>query len=349
MFDAELELEAELKKLMAVLSKSDLESEAEGEGLHPSKNTGQARLARDQAVVMAQIARGISDENKVTDAVFYDRHPEWKGRSLKYANLTLRREWMQLRNAAVRPLLKHHQATQPPATPASPPTHAAPSKSRRNVLAHSDFYNILKYGTQQQYIAALAAQGNYQKVSGFLPWYQKITSAYPAVHISESAQGVGNLVFSMDTELFRNLVEDEGIRNKVLEITAGGASELFFTEDVISVLGLGLTLLEIAQGLENERMLGGFGPDHDKWVQKQQLVFVFGLMAEDLSKGNWGNGYFFSRNARDLAFELANRFKEFQTIYNEYSRYLGLDGTLGRYQGNVPDFVPPDPPVMTSR
>jgi len=146
----------------------------------------------------------------------------------------------------------------------------------------------------------------------------------------------------MDQQSFTNLVEDQGLRDEALKIAVGGVtSELIFTEDIIGVLGIGFTLLDIAQGLNNEHMLGSFGPDHDKWVQKQQYQFVFGLLAEDLSNRNWGNGYFYSRNTRDLALEIAQQFADFQPIYNTYGHYYWLDEDLGKYQGNIPDNIPP--------
>jgi hypothetical protein len=146
----------------------------------------------------------------------------------------------------------------------------------------------------------------------------------------------------MDRQTFAELVDDTALRDKAFEIMAAGVtSELVFTEDVIGLLGLGLTLFDIARGLENERRLGSFGPDHDTWVKKQQFQFVVALVAEDLSKRNWGGGYFISRNTRDLAVELATQYAIFQPIYYEYTRYFWLDGDLGRFQGNIPDRIPP--------
>jgi hypothetical protein len=332
MFDAELELEAELENLMATLANSDLESEAEGE-------TPQTRLNRDRAVIAAQMARGIRDENKVTDAVFDDRRPEWTGQSLKNAQLSLRQEWMQIRDGIVRPQLKQPGAVQLPITPPAPvpPTPAAthvPASSGQ--FGYSTFDNIRQYWPDQ-YQAALAAQAAVQKVIGFLPYYRKIASAAPRVFISEASEGIGNLVFQMTGAEFAALVDDQALRNKVLEMTAGAiTSEFAFTEDVIGVLGIGLTLLEIAQGLENDRRLKGFSVEDAEWVRKQQYQFVFGLMAEDLSRRNFGNGYFFSRNSRDLAVELAARFAEFQPVYSQYATYYFLDNDLGQYQGNPP-------------
>jgi hypothetical protein len=332
MFDAELELEAELENLMATLANSDLESEAEGE-------TPRTRLNRDRAVIAAQMARGIRDENKVTDAVFDDRRPEWTGQSLKNAQLSLRQEWMQIRDGIVRPQLKQPGAVQLPITPPAPvpPTPAAthvPASSGQ--FGYSTFDNIRQY-RPDQYQAALAAQAAFQKVIGFLPYYRKIASAAPRVFISEASEGIGNLVFQMTGAEFAALVDDQALRNKVLEMTAGAiTSEFAFTEDVIGVLGIGLTLLEIAQGLENDRRLKGFSVEDAEWVRKQQYQFVFGLMAEDLSRRNFGNGYFFSRNSRDLAVELAARFAQFQPVHSQYATYYFLDNDLGQYQGNPP-------------
>jgi hypothetical protein len=332
MFDAELELEAELENLMATLANSNLESEAESE-------TPQTRPNRDRALIAAQMARGIRDENKLTDAVFDDRRPEWTGKSLKNAQLSLRQEWMQIRDGIVRPQLKQPAAIQP-ATPAPMPPPPRPATTtppaNSGQFGFSAFDNIRQY-RPDQYQAALAAQAAYQKVSGFLPYYQKIMNAVPRVFISESPDGIGNLVFSMTGAEFANLVDDQALRNKALEIAgAGVTSELVFSEDVIGMLGLGLTLLEIAQGLENDRMLKGTGPENAQWRLKQQYQFVFGVMAEDLSRRNSGNGYFFSRNSRDLAVELAARFAQFQPIFYRYQPFFQLDTDLGRYQGNPP-------------
>jgi len=332
MFDAELELEAELENLMATLANSDLEAEAEGE-------TPQARLNRDRAVIVAQMARGIRDENKVTDAVFDDRRPEWTGKSLKNAQLSLRQEWMQIRDGIVRPQLKQPVAIQPPVTapvPVPPTPAATHVPASTGQFGYSAFDNIRQY-RPDQYQAALAAQAEYQKVSSFYPYYQKVSNAVPGVDISESPDGIGNLVFKMTGSEFANLVDDQALRNKALEIAAAGVtSELVFNEDLIGLLGLGFTLLEIAQGLENDRMLAGTDPENAQWRLKQKYPFVFGLMAEDLSRRNFGDGYFFSRNSRDLAVELAARFAQFRPIYQKYATYYFLDNDLGQYQGNPP-------------
>jgi hypothetical protein len=347
MFEGELELEQELEDLMAVLGESNLPAEAEGEVYVPPSqvygppNRPPAQLTHDQSVIQNQIGRGVRDENRVTDAVFYDRHPEWRGKSLKNANLSLRQEWIQIRDSIVRPALKNPYVAASPVSAPPPPTAAPAGKRSQAQLGNSTFDNILRY-SPNDYLPAISSQVAYNKASGFNPYYQKVLLAAPSVSISETQYGVGNLVFSMDRQSFANLVEDSGLRDEALKIAVGGVTaELIFTEDLIGALGIGFTMLDIARGLNNEHMLGSFGPEHDKWVQKQQYQFVFGLMAEDLSRRNWGNGYFYSRNTRDLAIEIAQQFADFQPIYNTYMHYFWLDGDLGKYQGNIPDRIPP--------
>jgi hypothetical protein len=347
MYNAEFEFEAELEDLMAMLAESELESEVEGELYVPPTqvygppNRPSSQLTRDQSVVNDQMVRGVRDENKLTDAVFYDRHPDWKGKSLKNATLSLRQEWIQIRDSVVRPTLKNPSAPPPSVAPVTPVPAAPATPPSQGSFGNSTFPNVLKY-SPADYPLAIASQIAYQKVSSFLPYYQKISLAAPSVSIAEAQDGIGNLVFSMDKQSFANLVEDQGLREEALKIAVGGVtSELIFTEDIIGVLGIGFTLLDIAQGLNNEHLLGSFGPDHDKWVQKQQYQFVFGLLAEDLSKHNWGNGYFYSRNTRDLALEIAQQFADFQPVYNTYGHYYWLDDDLGKYQGNIPDYIPP--------
>jgi hypothetical protein len=154
----------------------------------------------------------------------------------------------------------------------------------------------------------------------------------------------------MDGRAFTDFVESEELRNKALEMLAGHISEVVFTVDVIGMLGLGLTLLDIANGLEKERMLGGVGPEYDKWRAKQQLQFTFALAAEDLTRTNWGNLQFINLDPRSLAVELANRYAEFQPIFFRYSDYFQNERNLGIYQGHVPDRMPdvmgPVPPGM---
>lgn len=304
------------------------------------------RSRREQAIVIGLIGQGVSDENKLTDAVFYDRHPEWRGKSLQYGSRALGQEWLDIRDAVVRPLLVRPFSTPKLAgsvqtlQPAAPAAAAPRAPQKSESFGYSTFKNIAQY-QPHKIVLAFAAQSAYQKVSGFLPWYKKINTAMPAVTISLASHGVGNLVFTMDKRAFTGLVESQELKNKVLETIGGAASDLVFGVDVIGYFGLGLTLLEIARGLENERKLGGFGPDHDAWLEEQKRHFICGLLAEDLARTNFGDGYFFSRSSRDLAVELEERYKEFRPIFFQYQQYFWLDEALARSQSSVPQYQGP--------
>lgn len=359
MFKSEVELEAELEDLMSILAESDLEAEAGGV-FGPIRTF--ARTFREQAMIADQIARGVRDENKLTDAIFFDRYPAWRGKALKNAGLALRQEWIQIRDAIVRPTLASPPAVQPPApvAPSAPPASPAPVQPPPGTFGFSNFFNIGQY-RPDQYSAAVAAQNAYQKVAGFQPYYNKITSVAPNVKIATASEGVGNLVFSLDYRSLGALVESSELRDKAIELMTHGAvtrwitsyteppPALEFTEKAIGILGIGMTMIDIARGLENERMLGGFDPGRDQWIRKQQLQFVFGLMAEDISRRNWGDGYFVSRNVRDLAVELAVRYAEFQPIYYRYAPFFWMESDLSKYgqtPANPPATMGLPPPGM---
>jgi hypothetical protein len=125
MFKGELELEAELEELMSILAESDLESETGGI-VGWVQTVGQR--FREGSMVADLIAQGIRDENKLTDEVFFARHPEWRGKSLSNAQVALRREWIEIRDSIVRPVLQNPPVVQPPApaAPAAPPAAPAP-------------------------------------------------------------------------------------------------------------------------------------------------------------------------------------------------------------------------------
>lgn len=101
MYDAELELEAELEQLMAALEKSDLQSEAE-----EFAPADLIKGARDYAIVTNLISRGVRNENQLTDAVFFARHPERNGRRLSSTESPRIQEWIQIRDTVVRPTLE---------------------------------------------------------------------------------------------------------------------------------------------------------------------------------------------------------------------------------------------------
>lgn len=120
MRDVELELEAELEDLMATLGESDLESEAERFAPSTSFGTGQSRRDLDQWVIGFHLSQGVLDENRLTDAVFFDRHPERQGRLLGRTEWAPRREWLAIRDGLVRPMLGQAPVRKQPARSAAP-------------------------------------------------------------------------------------------------------------------------------------------------------------------------------------------------------------------------------------
>src|SRR5262249_43505588 len=177
-------------------------------------------------------------------------------------------------------------------------------------------------------------------------WYRKIMTAVPTVSIALDSHGIGNLVFSMDKRQFLDLVDDKELTNKVVETVGSGMlGRLEFTVDFIGLIGLGATLIDIARGIQNEKMLGGVGPQYDQWRRDQALKFVIGVLAEDLSRHDLSGSYFVNRNARDLAVELANDLAQFKPINNAFVGFLVLEDDLARRArdfGNVPDVLPPE-------
>lgn len=57
------------------------------------------------SVAVAAISKGENDENKITNVVFYSKHPKRYGKKLK-PNDPLVKEWLSIRKNVVRPLLK---------------------------------------------------------------------------------------------------------------------------------------------------------------------------------------------------------------------------------------------------
>jgi hypothetical protein len=212
----------------------------------------------------------------------------------------------------------------------------------REQFGYSQFTNTRRY-EPLNYTPAMHAQNEYLKVSGFQSYYNKINTLWPQVSISLDAHGVGRLVFSVSGKAFVDSVESDELKHKAGEIMGGGlTAEIIFGDDVIGVLGLGLTMLDLAQGLQNERMLGGVGPDYDKWRAKQQLQFAFALMAEDLVRKPWGPLQFINNHdSRSLAVELATRYAEFRPVFQTYFQYFDREQQLGLYGGNPPLVQPP--------
>lgn len=69
------------------------------------------------------IQRGVRDENRLTDTVFYARHPERRNQRLQSHERPLIQEWLDIRDRLVRPALR---AIPAPAAPVAP-TQAQPA------------------------------------------------------------------------------------------------------------------------------------------------------------------------------------------------------------------------------
>ncbi len=65
---------------------------------------------------------GVRDENKLTDLIFYTRHPERQGRRLERSEQQLIREWLDVRDRVVRPAFRADPSTGTPV----PPTTSTP-------------------------------------------------------------------------------------------------------------------------------------------------------------------------------------------------------------------------------
>ena len=83
-----------------------------------------ARAGSEVAALKLAIASGHRDENKLTNLIFFARHPERQGRALARGEPDferLGREWVELRDRLVRPgLAKPAPAGGSPASPMAP-------------------------------------------------------------------------------------------------------------------------------------------------------------------------------------------------------------------------------------
>ena len=87
-----------------------VEPEAETTGLGelvPKPVPVRVSLARgdERTAVQLAVRRGVTDVNRLTDLVFQRRHPERGGRPIRRDEQTLAREWADIREHVVRPLL----------------------------------------------------------------------------------------------------------------------------------------------------------------------------------------------------------------------------------------------------
>jgi hypothetical protein len=302
----------------------------------PGGMTDVLRRMRDIAIVNGEFARGVKDPNKLTDAVFYSRHPEWKGKSLKNASVTLRTEWMQIRDNVVAPALKVAQTKPPAPAPVKPaaPVPAAPSSTKPFDYT---FPSIQRW-KPDQWIAALRAGARYKKVAYFFPLYVQINSALSDSDVHLAAEGFGKIEFTIGVKTLRGLASDE-TQAKALETALHGMAGQFFEgshsqipmgEKLITALGLGLMFIEIAEGIHNEKMLSTNTDEAKEWRTRQKIRFITAIMAPTIRK-KWGYG-----NDRDTAVTLNNTYWEFQPIFFEFQKYRYMEEDLRDWNGNPP-------------
>lgn len=98
------------------------------------------RLGR--GAVKRAIARGNRNEKRLTDLVFYSRHPELpKNYRLKKGQKALIREWISIRNSLVRPLLRATKIKTPSYTPSTTSTTINTTNNKSN---DDDYYTSPK-------------------------------------------------------------------------------------------------------------------------------------------------------------------------------------------------------------
>jgi hypothetical protein len=321
----------------------------------PQSWVQQQRRAKDDAVVKTQITKGVRDENKLTDAVFYDRHPEWRGKSLASGSNALKQEWTRIRDEVVRPVLKAPAAKpMPPRAPGClagqgpllpgqthcpvQPTPRSPGAPPRPSLGNNitipqyndPFPNIKKY-RPEEYNNAYAARFAFF-TDPFRLDFLHIGTAMANSHLSLASEGVGTLQFYIDKKSMSDLVLDEGLK-ATIEHSASQVGEMIFgegSESLLGVLGFSLQMLGLIRDLENERMMGAVGPEADQWREDQKRRFVFLIMAEDIARRRDGS-------VPDIALSLASEYRRIKPIYNSYLTYLNMEELLRNYDGKVPE------------
>lgn len=85
--------------------------------MQQSQTAWEAPGISESALIQAQIAANQRDPNKLTDIVFYSRHPEMRGQKIRSDQTALRNEWIRILQTIVRPLLTAGAAS----GPAKPP------------------------------------------------------------------------------------------------------------------------------------------------------------------------------------------------------------------------------------
>ena len=74
----------------------------------------------ESVIVRSAIRSGTTNENSLTDLIFFRRHPERNGRAISRSESGLTQEWLSIRDTVVRPILRGGAPTPPAPAPAPP-------------------------------------------------------------------------------------------------------------------------------------------------------------------------------------------------------------------------------------
>jgi GH25 family lysozyme M1 (1,4-beta-N-acetylmuramidase) len=91
------------------------------------------RSGQQTQAITEAVKAGQADGDRLTDMVFYARHPELNGRKVRPDERPLALEWMQIRAALVRPVVIRLQTTRAAAAPASGPGYTSAIVKGSNV------------------------------------------------------------------------------------------------------------------------------------------------------------------------------------------------------------------------
>lgn len=107
-----------------------------------------ANLAQERAAVQAAIAAGNRNENRLSDLIFFRRHPERNGRLIQRNEPnfhSLSQEWLRIRDQIVRPELRGGH--RPSYTPPDPQTSCAVPQKQRSVSSEMEMFDPINFET----------------------------------------------------------------------------------------------------------------------------------------------------------------------------------------------------------
>ncbi len=147
---------------------------------------GFGAASTDQDMLRAAIRRGERNLNRLTDMLFFSRHPERRGASLRQEEMGLKREWRDIRDQVVRPAL----ITAPAVVPVAPPIvqpRIAPSALgtgafKQNLVGLAlQEWNRWQQGTLKEGDPQMRSilEDYWRKGAGWLPNHPTWWSAFP--------------------------------------------------------------------------------------------------------------------------------------------------------------------------